>query len=61
MIDWGLCGTITAVIVFIITQVNENKIKKLNDRVAKAEREYSAIYNEIVNVKAGEADDNGSA
>ena len=60
MIDWGLCGTITAVIVFIITQVNDNKIKKLNDRIAKSEKEYSALYNEIVKVKAGEANDNGS-
>ncbi len=59
--DWGLCGTITALIVFIITQANDAKIKKLNDRVAKAEREYSALFNEIVTVKAGEADDNGSA
>lgn len=58
--DWGLCGTITALIVFIITQVNDAKIKKLNDRVAKAEREYSALFNEIVTVKSGEADDNGS-
>lgn len=53
--DWGLCGTITAVIVFIITQVNENRVKKLNDRLAKLEREYSALYNDIV--KVGVTDD----
>ena len=58
MIDWGVSAAIMAVVTFIVTQVNDHKIKKLNDRVAKTEKEWSALYNEIV--KVGDTDDTGS-
>ena len=58
MIDWGVSAAIMAVVTFIVTQVNDHKIKKLNDRIAKIEREYSALYNEVV--KVGDTNDTGS-
>ena len=59
MIDWGISATIMVIVTFIVTQVNENKIKKLNGRLAKNEKELSALYNELA--KVGAADDDGSA
>ena len=49
--DWGLCGTIIAVIAFIATQMNESKIKKLNDRVAKTEKNVEPLYNELFKIQ----------
>lgn len=35
--DWGLSAAIVAVIAFIVTQVIDGKVKKLNDRIATIE------------------------
>lgn len=39
MLDWGMCGTIVAVIAFGYSIWVENKLKKLNDHVAKLEKD----------------------
>ncbi len=39
ILDWGMCGTIVALIAFGYSIWVENKLKKLNDHVAKLEKE----------------------
>lgn len=39
ILDWGMCGTIVAVIAFGYSIWVENKLKKLNDHVAKLEKD----------------------
>lgn len=38
MLDWGMCGTIVAVIAFGYSIWVEHKLKKLNDHVADLHR-----------------------
>lgn len=38
MLDWGMCGTIVAVIAFGYSIWVEHKLKKLNDYVAKIQK-----------------------
>lgn len=54
MIDWGLSAAIISVVAFVCTQVSDHKVKVLNDRIAKLEKENSALYNEVC--KVGETD-----
>ena len=44
MLDWGMCGVIVAVIAFGYSLFVEHKLKKLNDHVAKLEKD-RARYN----------------
>ncbi len=39
ILDWGMCGTIVALIAFGYSIWVENKLKKLNDHVAKLEKD----------------------
>ena len=39
ILDWGMCGTIVALIAFGYSIWVENKLKKLNDHVANLEKE----------------------
>ena len=39
ILDWGMCGTIVAVIACGYSLFVENKLKKLNDHVAKLEKD----------------------
>ena len=39
ILDWGMCDTIVALIAFGYSIWVENKLKKLNDHVAKLEKE----------------------
>ena len=39
MLDWGMCGVIVAVIAFGYALFVEHKLKKLNDHVAKLEKD----------------------
>lgn len=53
MIDWGLSAALVAIIAFVVTQVNEHKVKKLNDRVAQAEKNIDKLNTELTNCVLG--------
>ena len=42
MLDWGMCGTIVAVIAFGYSIWVEHKLKKLNDYVADLQKKIKA-------------------
>lgn len=50
MIDWGLSAIIVALITFVCTQVTENRVKKLNDRIAQLENNFSKFNDDVSGV-----------